>query len=75
MFTIPYDKGFNIKVDDNLIEYERVDENYIGFPITSGTHKISISFNAPGKTLGIILTIIGFISFAVVVYLERQRKF
>lgn len=75
MFTIPYDKGFNIKVDDKLIEYERVDENYIGFPITSGTHKISISFNAPGKTLGTILTIIGFISFIVVVYLERQRKF
>lgn len=75
MFTIPYDKGFKVKLNDQEIEYERVDEKYIGFPITSGTHKVSLSFNAPGKTFGIILSIIGFISTGIVIYLERQRKF
>ena len=75
MFTIPYDKGFKVKLNDQEIEYERADEKYIGFPITSGTHKVSLSFNAPGKTFGIILSILGFISTGIVIYLERQRKF
>ena len=75
MFTFPYQDGFNIKVDNKEIEYEKVDENYIGFPITQGTHQVSISFKSPGKILGTILSIIGLISFIIVVYLERQRKF
>ncbi len=75
MFSIPYAKGYKITLDNELVDYERVDENYIGFPITTGTHKVSISFNAPGKTLGIILTIIGFITTGVIIYLEKMKKF
>ena len=75
MFTIPYQKGFTIKLDDKVIDYKRVDNKYIGFPITSGTHTISVSYKVPGKLIGIILSIIGFISTGVVIYLEKQRKF
>ncbi len=75
MFSIPYDKGYTVTLDNQVIDYERVDDNYIGFPITAGTHKVSISFNAPGKVLGMILSIIGFITTGVIIYLEKMRKF
>ena len=75
MFTIPYDKGFTIKVNNKKIEYEKVNDGFIGFPILSGTHNISIGFNAPGKKLGTIMSIIGFCSFLAIVLIERMRKF
>ena len=75
MFTINYQKGFTIKLDNQIVDYKKVDNKYIGFPITSGTHTISVNYNVPGKTIGIILTIIGFISTGIVIYLEYQRKF
>ena len=31
--SIPYDKGFKIKVDGNLIEYEKVNTSFIGFQL------------------------------------------
>jgi uncharacterized membrane protein YfhO len=75
MFTINYQKGFTIKLDNQIVDYKKVDNKYIGFPITSGTHTISVNYNVPGKTIGIILSIIGFISTGIVIYLEYQRKF
>ena len=57
---IPYQKGFTIKIDNKEIEYKKVDNKYIGFPITSGTHTITVKYNVPGKQVGIILSIIGF---------------
>ena len=71
----PYQKGFTIKVDNKEIEYKKVDNKYIGFPITSGTHTITVKYNVPGKQVGIILSIIGFICTGVVIYLEKQRRF
>lgn len=75
MFTIPYQKGFTIKIDNKEIDYKKVDNKYIGFPITSGTHTISVKYDVPGKQAGIILSIIGFICTGVVIYLEKQRRF
>ena len=75
MLSIPYQKGFIIKVDNKETKYEKVDTEYIGFPISSGTHAISVSFKVPGKTIGMILSTIGVISFIIVVYLESKRKF
>lgn len=75
MLSIPYQKGFIIKVDDKEIKYEKVDNEYIGFPITTGTHKISVTYKAPGKQIALILSTIGIIAFAIVVYLESKRKF
>ena len=68
-------KGFIIKLDNKVIDYKKVDNKYIGFPITSGTHTISVSYEVPGKEIGILLSVIGIISTAVVIYLEKQRKF
>ena len=75
MFTLPYQKGYTITIDDEIINYKKVDNQYIGFPITSGIHNISVKYKVPGKKLGIILTTIGFISTMIVIYLEKQRKF
>ena len=75
MFTFNYQKGFTIKLDNEVVDYKKVDDKYIGFPITSGTHTISVKYNAPGKIIGIIISIVGFIATGIVIYLEHKRKF
>ena len=59
--TLPYDKGFNIKVDGKKIDYEKVNTAYLGFKLSKGKHNIIIEYKAPFKTLGLIISIIGIV--------------
>ena len=74
MMTVPYDEGFHIMLDGKPIEYEKVDEAFIGFPIQKGHHEIFIEYEAPLKGLSLILTQLGIILFCVITYLESKRK-
>ncbi|MEG1506452.1 MAG: YfhO family protein [Bacilli bacterium] len=73
-FSIPYDKGFNIKLDGKEIDYEEVNTSFIGFPIKSGKHHIEMSFVAPFKKEGIILSLVGIFSLIIVLIVERRRS-
>lgn len=75
MITIPYNSGFNILLDNQQIPYEKVDDKYIGFPITEGIHSIEIEYLSPGKKAAYLLSILGVISTITVTYLEFKRKF
>ena len=75
MITIPYDSGFNILVDNERIQYEKVDEAYIGFPITEGLHSIEIEYHVPYKAIAYLLSILGIISFITITYFESKRQF
>ena len=75
MITIPYNSGFNILLDNQQIPYEKVDDKYIGFPITEGIHSIEIEYLSPGKKTAYLLSILGIVSTITVTYLEFKRKF
>lgn len=72
--SIPYDKNFIIKVDNKIIKYEKTNIGYIGFELKKGNHKIEITYNPQGKTLGIYLSIIGLILIIITVIYENRRK-
>ena len=36
MVSLPYDEGYRIKVDNKLVNYELVDNGFIGFKISKG---------------------------------------
>ena len=67
--TIPYDKGFTIKVDNKNVEYEMVNNAFIGFKISKGYHNVEISYKSPGKIIGMILSLIG-----IIVYIFAVQK-
>ncbi len=67
--TLPYDKGFTIKVDNKKIDYEKVNTAYVGFKISKGKHNIVIEYKAPFKTLGLIMSFIG-----IIVYILFYHK-
>ncbi len=67
--SIPYDKGFNIYVDDEKIDYEKVNVDFIGFKIDKGHHDIRIEYQAPFKKIGLFLSVIGIILFTLEVFM------
>ena len=67
--TLPYDKGFNIKVDGKKVDYEKVNTAYVGFKLSKGKHNIVIEYTAPFKNLGLIMSFIG-----VVIYILYYHK-
>lgn len=59
--SIPYEEGFNIKIDNKLVNYQKSGTNFITFPISKGNHDISITYEAPYKKISMIISIIGII--------------
>jgi uncharacterized membrane protein YfhO len=59
--TIPYDKGFNIKVNGQKVNTEIVNQYFLGAPLAQGTQHVEITFTMTGFYIGMIVTIIGII--------------
>ena len=74
MLTIPYDKGFVVKVDDKKVDYELLDSSFIGFEVSSGKHEIEIEYKAPLKSISVILSAVGIVALIVVSIIESKRK-
>lgn len=66
--SIPYDKGFNIKVDGKEVSYELVNTSFIGFELDKGYHDIEISYTAPLYKLGVVISIIGVIIYVLILW-------
>ena len=68
--SIPYDKGFNIKVNGKEIAYQKVNKAFIGFPLEKGKYNIEITYNAPLLKEGLIISLLGLIIF---IYIIRRK--
>ena len=75
IMTVPYDDGFNIKVDGKKVAYEKVDSAFVGFKIAKGHHEIEVEYTAPLKNISLAFTQLALIIFCIVTYLESKRKF
>ena len=74
ILSIPYDKGFNIKLDGKEIDYELVDTSFIGFEINKGKHSISISYSAPFSSLAKLISIFGVIIYIGIIIFDWRSK-
>ena len=72
--TIPYDKGFTIKVDGEVTKYEKVNEAFIGFPISEGRHTIEIEYKAPNALLGKVISIVFSLIFVVILAFDFKKR-
>lgn len=72
--SIPYDKGFNIKVDGRNIDYELINTAFIGFRINKGYHSIVITYTPPYAKIASLISLIGVIIFIVFVWRDLSEK-
>lgn len=74
VMTIPYDKGWNILVDGEKIDYFMCNGGFIGFRVNEGVHGVQMSFIPQGLKTGLILSTIGIISFiGLVIYSVKKN--
>lgn len=70
--SIPYDQGFKVKVDNQEVSYHKSLQNTLAFPIKKGKHQIEITYQAPYKTVGVVLSLIGILSWITLT--KKQPK-
>ncbi len=75
MITIPYDRGYEVKVDNTITKYEKVDGNFIGVPIKKGKHIISINYETKYRLTAWFFSYLGFVFMFFINYIEKKRKF
>ena len=74
VLSIPYDNGFIFKIDNKKVEYEKINDAFIGVKISKGQHEIEVEYKAPFKSAGLFLSLIGIICFITITVLESKRK-
>lgn len=72
--SLPYQTGFHIKMDGKAISYEEVNTAFVGFPVKKGNHHISITFEMPGKTYGIAISVIS-IGIGILIHVKRKYRY
>ena len=72
--SIPFTKGFSVKVDGQEVECEKVDTAFLGFKVKKGHHNIEIRFTSPGLKAGKILSLAGVLIFTVLLIIEYAGK-
>ena len=72
MLTVPYSKGWSIKLDGKKIEPVKVMDCFIGIEAESGTHTIEMQYRTPGLVMGWIGT--AFFWGVFIVYIVIKRK-
>lgn len=73
IFTIPYDKGYTIYVDNKEVEIEKVSGGFIGFKIDEGYHDIHLTFEAPYARIGRIISLFGIVILIILNIYERKK--
>ncbi len=74
LLTIPYDKGFDIKVNNKKVSYTKANDCFISFPVSKGENKITVTYNAPLKNAGIVVSIAGIIFTGALITFESIKK-
>ena len=71
MISLPYDKGFTVKIDGKKVETKKVFDCFLGFDIKEGNHDMVVSYIPEGFILGLILSLIGI--FFMILLLFRSK--
>ena len=73
LFTIPYDKGWKVTVNKQEAELQKAAGNFMAVDITAGENVVEFTYSTPGLLAGCMLSVIGFVGFAVCEYLRKRK--
>lgn len=73
--SIPFDKGWQVKVDGQKVETQAVWDSLLAFPIDAGQHEIEMTFIPQGLILGILLSIGSLVAFLLLIFYRKRHGF
>ncbi|MDR1565328.1 MAG: YfhO family protein [Oscillospiraceae bacterium] len=72
--TIPYDKGWSVKVDSKKAETTAIGGAFTAIKLTPGTHKVELSFAPRGFAAGLFVSVLALGGLLVILYWQRKKK-
>lgn len=69
--SIPFDKGFNIKIDGQEVSALNLNMGFVGSKISKGKHHVSIEYKAPYKNVSLLISFLGLL-FALLLILKEN---
>lgn len=73
-FSIPFDRGWNIKIDGKRISPMMVNIGFIGLPVEKGTHHIELSFTPLYFYTGAAMSLISILLFICLINWKYLRN-
>ena len=70
--TIPYDKGWSVKVDGKKVKTLKLYDSFLGVKLEEGEHEIEFSYFPPGLKIGTIVSMISLVMF--IAYFKFENK-
>ena len=70
--SIPYEKGWTIKVDGKKVKPVVLVDSLIGIEVTEGTHTVTMRFLPDYLIKGIIISVVGVILLIAIIVLEKR---
>lgn len=74
VMSLPYDRGWNITINGDKVEYIECNGGMIGFKVQKGMNDIEMKFIPEGFKLGCILTLTGSLLLIGIVIIDIVRK-
>ncbi|MEG0404549.1 MAG: YfhO family protein, partial [Anaerorhabdus sp.] len=74
VLTLPYDEGWNIKINGTEIEKYEVNGGFIGLTIPSGKVSLEMYYSIPGLKIGGIISGIGVAMLAIAITIDLILK-
>lgn len=78
LFTsVPYEKGWTVKLNGNLAQYHLVGDSLISVPLEDGNNIVEMKYEVPYKQLGLYISIGGVVMFIIILAAEelvRSRR-
>lgn len=77
LFTsIPYNKGWQVKVDGKFVETFAIDHALLGVNIPQGEHSVEIYFVTPGFYLGVLISLVSIVLLILYcIFTHKMEKF
>ena len=82
--SVPYEPGWTATVDGEEVELAatfdpsnpsvRLTDAVIAFPLSEGTHTVTLRYSAPGLTLGFLISAAALIAFGALIWLRRKTR-
>lgn len=72
--SIPYDKGWQVRVDGQKVRPEKTLDSMIGIPLTEGEHTILMQYIPSGIVIGALITALTFILLLLIYFLYERKK-
>lgn len=72
LLSIPYSCGWKAFVDGQQVKLYRANVMYMGVDLSPGNHDVVLTYTTPGLKIGVILSILGWISFGYIIYFDKK---